>query len=56
MVNRQSFASNTAIQLASPSISCKCGCAGMSKLHTKGKLRFKNLPINKKKKCLRLSG
>lgn len=45
MVNRQSFASNTAIQLANPSISCKCGCAGMSKIHTKGKLRKSSLNL-----------
>lgn len=36
MVNRQSFASNSAVTLASPSFTCKCGCAGMSKIHTKG--------------------
>jgi len=36
MVNRQSFASNSAFQLHNPSINCKCGCAGMSKIHTKG--------------------
>jgi len=36
MVNRQSFASNTSIQVHSPSINCKCGCAGMSQIHTKG--------------------
>lgn len=37
VLNRQSFASNTAVQLTNPSINCKCGCAGMSKIHTKGK-------------------
>jgi len=36
MVNRQQLACSTAIQVQSPSIYCKCGCAGMSKLHTKG--------------------
>lgn len=38
MVNRQSFASNTFVHVHSPSLNCKCGCAGMSKIHTKGKL------------------
>lgn len=34
--NRQGFASIPALQLNNPSFNCKCGCAGMSKIHTKG--------------------
>lgn len=41
MVNRHNFASNTAISITHPSLNCKCGCAGMSKIHTKGKLKIK---------------
>ncbi|XP_070497440.1 complement component 1 Q subcomponent-binding protein, mitochondrial [Chironomus tepperi] len=36
VVSRNNFASNTAITLTNPSINCKCGCGGMSKMHTKG--------------------
>lgn len=43
MVNRNNFASNTAIAITHPSMNCKCGCSGMSKMHTKGWLN--NLDI-----------
>lgn len=44
MVNKQSFASNSAIKVVNPSFNCTCGCAGMSKIHTKGKSKFEVIP------------
>lgn len=35
LVNRNDF--TKVINIHQPSLNCKCGCAGLSKLHTKGK-------------------